>query len=42
MVQIDGGMEFKQTEGAPQPWTIIMMGWSVTIITFVAFLVAAS
>lgn len=42
MVQIDGDSEFKHTEVVPQRWTIIMIGWSITIIAFVGFLVAAS
>ena len=31
-----------QHQIAPQSWTIVIVGWSVSIITFVAFFIAVS
>jgi hypothetical protein len=34
--------EFKQDQISPQSWTMMIIGWSVTVMTFVAFFFAVS
>lgn len=40
--QMDELTEYRQDQIAPESWTIIIVGWSVTVITFVAFFIAVS
>jgi len=39
---MDQFSEFKQDQVSPQSWTIIIVGWSVTVATLVAFFIAVS
>src|SRR4051812_19338835 len=40
--RMDEISESMQHQIAPQSWTIVIVGWSVSIITFVAFFIAVS
>jgi hypothetical protein len=42
MTRMDEISELMQHQIAPQSWTIVIVGWSVSIITFVAFFMAVS
>lgn len=39
---MDEFAEYSRDEVASQSWTIIIVGWSVSVIVFVAFFVAVS
>jgi hypothetical protein len=42
MLENGADSEFKGDQIAPRSWTIIIVAWSVTVITFVAFFIAVS
>jgi len=42
MTTMDEISDSEQNQIAPQSWTIIIVGWSVAVITFVAFFIAVS
>ena len=39
---MDEFTEYTQDQIAPQSWTIIIVGWSASVIVFVAFFIAVS
>jgi hypothetical protein len=39
---MDEDPELQQDQVAPNSWTIIIIAWSVTVLTFVAFFMAIS
>jgi len=42
MTSMDEVPEFDQHQISSQSWTIIVVGWSVTVVAFIAFFIAIS
>lgn len=40
-MQIDVDSECKHNQAASRSWTIVMVGWGVTLMAFIAFFIAA-